>query len=357
MKLSRRGNLWRVEWTDAHGRHRVSTGETDKVKAQAAAVRILSGEAQRYQPRATEGATLKAWLHRTYETVWRDTKSAYTCWCNIQTVERDEIADLPVARVDYDALCEFAQRLDAMQLSPATVNRRLSLISRALTEAHKAGAIRSKPPLPRAKEDNKREVCLTSEQETALLDAARDGDPYMALLIMFLTDTGARLSEALRVRLEDFDERSVLFPETKGGKPRRVPLSSRALWAVRRMVADPRHGATINKDWCIVRFRRLVQAAGLPATITLHGLRHTCASRLVRNGADLYRVKEWLGHSSVAVTERYAHLAPSSLSELVGLLGGQHGTQTGTRKEGIEEGRGFDWNLNPARLPVPPSRQ
>jgi site-specific recombinase XerD len=49
-------------------------------------------------------------------------------------------------------------------------------------------------------------------------------------------------------------------------------------------------------------------------------LRHTCASRLVNAGIDLYVVKEWLGHSSIQVTEKYAHLAPHKLSHAAKIL-------------------------------------
>jgi integrase len=52
----------------------------------------------------------------------------------------------------------------------------------------------------------------------------------------------------------------------------------------------------------------------------IHALRHTCASRLVNAGVDLYVVKEWLGHSSIQVTERYAHLAPHKLAHAAKML-------------------------------------
>ena len=52
----------------------------------------------------------------------------------------------------------------------------------------------------------------------------------------------------------------------------------------------------------------------------MHALRHTCASRLVNKGIDLYVVKEWLGHSSTQVKEKYAHLAPHKLSHAATVL-------------------------------------
>jgi site-specific recombinase XerD len=52
----------------------------------------------------------------------------------------------------------------------------------------------------------------------------------------------------------------------------------------------------------------------------IHSLRHTCASRLVNAGVDLYVVCKWLGHSSIQITERYAHLNPDKLVHAVEVL-------------------------------------
>ena len=62
-----------------------------------------------------------------------------------------------------------------------------------------------------------------------------------------------------------------------------------------------------------------VKTAGCP-DVTLHILRHTCASHLGQRGVNLYVVKEWLGHSSIKVTERYAHLSQGNLSGALAAL-------------------------------------
>jgi site-specific recombinase XerD len=58
----------------------------------------------------------------------------------------------------------------------------------------------------------------------------------------------------------------------------------------------------------------------MDSEFVIHSLRHTCASRLVIAGIDLYVVKEWLGHSSIQITERYAHLNPAKLVQAVEVL-------------------------------------
>lgn len=63
------------------------------------------------------------------------------------------------------------------------------------------------------------------------------------------------------------------------------------------------------------QFNRFIDNAGLPSEITLHTCRDTFASWLVQEGVPIYKVSDWLGHSTVKVTERYAHLAPTQSDE------------------------------------------
>ena len=72
-----------------------------------------------------------------------------------------------------------------------------------------------------------------------------------------------------------------------------------------------------QKDAVTRKFRKCVEAAGLPDTLTLHSLRHTFASRLVQAGKSLYQVGNLLGHTDLEVTKIYAHLSPASLHPVV----------------------------------------
>ena len=90
-----------------------------------------------------------------------------------------------------------------------------------------------------------------------------------------------------------------------------MPLTPRAAEALGKLLQHPLHG-TVSVDWCGHRWGKVRKACNL-GDVNLHVLRHTCASRLVQGGVDLYTVSAWLGHSSVKVTERYAHLRPDAL--------------------------------------------
>ena len=76
----------------------------------------------------------------------------------------------------------------------------------------------------------------------------------------------------------------------------------------------------LKKDFVTRWFGRTVIVAGLDRRLHFHHLRHTFASWLVQAGAGIYEVQKLLGHSSVAVTQVYAHLAPSELHATVGKI-------------------------------------
>ena len=103
---------------------------------------------------------------------------------------------------------------------------------------------------------------------------------------------------------------------TKNGKPRHIPLNGRLREVFKRV---PRNlGSDLifcrsdGKAWVDIResSTAALQRAGIEKHVTFHTLRHTFASHLVMAGVDLYTVSELLGHSSIEMTQRYAHLSP-----------------------------------------------
>ncbi|HEX8385896.1 MAG TPA: site-specific integrase [Rubricoccaceae bacterium] len=169
-------------------------------------------------------------------------------------------------------------------------------------------------------------------------DVAHDGE--VSWLIPFVTVaaiTGLRLGELVALRWRDVDlERGRLLvrntaeARTKSRRDRVIPVAGAAARAFREVGPGPGDalvftgagGGPVNREYASKSFLRYRRAAGLPDEIHFHSLRHTYASWLVQGGVALVRVKEVLGHASLATTLRYAHLAPdSAFDEVARALG------------------------------------
>ncbi len=211
----------------------------------------------------------------------------------------------------------------------------MSCISTSLNECVKRGELVQRPQMPHFRENNVKDRYMSKAEETAILEQLDKrvvinsimGDTdytYLRHLAIFLLDTGFRFSEVFVFRL-DGDHADLPNGATKNDKGRRVPLTKRAKLAAEYMLTSDQHGALKAMegkrpwDWASHRWGVITKAAGCP-DVTLHILRHTCASRLVQRGIPIYVVSKWLGHSSVKITERYAKLAPDSLSKALAVL-------------------------------------
>lgn len=143
-------------------------------------------------------------------------------------------------------------------------------------------------------------------------------DPNFKDLIFFYLHTGCRREEALNLTWQNIylDRKKVKITKTKGKKDREIPLNDKLLEVLerRKSSANGEKLFTYNKYYVTHKFREYADMAGLNKDFTVHSLRHTFASHLVMSGVPLYSVKELLGHSSIKVTEMYAHLAPDYLA-------------------------------------------
>ena len=318
MKLTKRGRVWLVDCYIGGRRVRKSTGQTDKAEARKVAAEVVA------KLRAAAGEcewTLEAAMLDTYERIWSRQKSAVHVHKRIMKLSRDfpRWAEARLDTLDYATLDALGKAMEEAGSKPATVNRFLALISKAITEAVRLGKLERRPEFPYRREPRGKLRWISVEEERVLLDQCAVLWPAsearkMQALIVVLVDTGGRLSEVLKAARVDAPR--ITFIDTKNGTTRAVPLTDRA----RCMLTAVPHWTVMQ---AIGRFSRLRDHCEMP-DVTLHTLRHTCASRLVQGGMDLYQVKEWLGHSSITVTQRYAHLSPTNLVTGLAILQGAH---------------------------------
>lgn len=224
---------------------------------------------------------------------------------------------------DQAALDDLIGKLRARGNSNATINRKMAALSKLLRKAYKMGDIHSLPEFRRQKERAGRIRFLDPEEERRLFAAIRDQSEDAWRLSVFLVDTGCRLGEALGLTWNDLQGGRATFWITKSARSRTVPLTERARATIR--IERGRH----KGPFCMLKaaqYRAIWNKAktqtglGNDSQVVPHVLRHTCASRLVQGGIDIRRVQMWLGHQTLAMTMRYAHLATNDLDPCVGVL-------------------------------------
>jgi integrase len=202
--------------------------------------------------------------------------------------------------------------------SNATINRKMAALSKLLRKAYRMGDIHSLPEFRRRKEKAGRIRFLDSVEEQRLFAAiARRSEDYHRLSV-FLVDTGCRLGEALALKWQDVQKDRVTFWLTKSGRSRTIPLTSRARAAVitakpNRTQRGPFAALSAHRYRALWNESKEEIGLGSDKQVVPHILRHTCASRLVQGGIDIRRVQMWLGHQTLQMTMRYAHLATNDL--------------------------------------------
>lgn len=212
--------------------------------------------------------------------------------------------------------------------SASTANRHLTLVHRMFALAIQWGIVERNPcaGVKKFQESPGAERFLSADEVRRLLEALeRAPNPVMASAFRMLLFTGLRKREVLDLRWDDVDRErgTVVLRHTKSGRVRTVHLNSAArgeldaMWARRAgkhpFVFPGREPkapvASPNKA-----FRAALRAAKISGC-RIHDLRHTYASTLVNSGATLFEVQKALGHSSSQMTQRYSHLADTTLRE------------------------------------------
>ncbi len=225
----------------------------------------------------------------------------------------------------------------------ATINRHLQALSKMLNIAVANELINKNPmwSVKKLKEDNHKTRVLTQEEEKRLFEEIERGYevigrerkpktiyPYIHLkpLIECALQTAMRRSEIFKLKWSniDFEYEIIELLETKSGKSRKIPISSKMM----KVLEEAKNGTEyvfINKDTGLPyndikkSFHTVLKKAEIK-DFRFHDFRHTAATRMLEKGADIRTVQEILGHSSVKVTERYTHTNAKSKKSAIELL-------------------------------------
>lgn len=341
---------WRIRWTDERGVRR-----TERYTRYDDAVFKLSQHHLEVEEvrRGLRGATPP---NRTFNNLcdrWLATRAKRK-----RSGEHDEsiirahlrpfFGDCRLRDLDLDRVDAFIDSRG--HLDQKTVNNHLTLLIAMLNDARERGWLITFPRIRKFK------IALfskdyswlrTRDEVTRFLVAAREEGKLVFMLYATAVYTGMREGElaALRWDSVDFERRLIAVQAsfggvTKGGDVRYVPILDPLLPLLREwrlkissaLVFPNRDGGMHGKSARIFQevLHRVLDAAGFQKIrrsgrerryIVFHDLRHTFASHWVLNGGDIFRLQKILGHKSITMTQRYAHLAPEAFASDHGRLG------------------------------------
>lgn len=224
-----------------------------------------------------------------------------------------------------------------LHLKDSTIIRRIITIKmyyHYLQEKHKIENKFANLKYKYKKENELPKVLNISEIKKILLslkETMNEKTPYLQFesyrnlaIIDLLISTGIRIGEACNIKLDDidFDSRIILI-HGKGRKQRLIYISSKETWKNLNLYLQVRPQRKPKKDNLFINrfgndltinsidniFRKYKILSGINSNSTPHFLRHTFATNLLSNGADIRCVQELLGHSNIATTEIYTHVS------------------------------------------------
>ena len=231
-----------------------------------------------------------------------------------KVIEQNPITDLAPLTEDTSASIRFMDSEEEQRLIQA-LDRRQKVQIKERNQHNAWKAARGLSPLP-----------------TLSIQTYTD---YLLPMVLTAINTGMRRGELFDLQVEDIDLKgstlTVRGDISKSGKTREIPLNQKAHAVLKKWIQEnklmkgglvfssPVTGKrfnNINKSW-----KGVIRDAQLE-DVRFHDLRHTFASNLVMRGANLYTVKDLLGHANIETTQRYAHLAEAHKAEAVELLDG-----------------------------------
>lgn len=251
----------------------------------------------------------------------------------------DEKAILPL-KVKYDDLLKFIHEVCHEDMAARSQSRLISavktfykfLVYEDLLQENPSKLLET-PKLGRKLPDVLNEIEI--EKIIAAIDLSLEGGERNRAIIETLYGCGLRVSELTHLRISDlFFDQELIRVIGKGNKERIVPINRMAIKRINIYKNEVRNflsikkgnedylflnrrGTKLSREFIFMLVKDLAEKAQLKKKISPHSFRHSFASHLVNNGADIRIVQELLGHASILTTEIYTHLDNQKLVDAI----------------------------------------
>lgn len=263
----------------------------------------------------------------------------FLTWARARGIERAEEVTRSVLESYQRWLYHYRTRAGSA-LSVGTQQKRILAVRGFFSWCVKSRRLEANPAseleLPRMPYGLPKDILRAEEVERVLAQqqvGSAEGLRNRAILEVFYS-SGMRRMELSELKVADVDLKRGLarIRKGKGGKERLVPIGARACEWVRRYLDEVRpalmrppdcmrlfvsvNGVEMTPDSLSMMVRRTIKKSGVQKSGSCHILRHSMATLMMENGADLRAIQEMLGHSSLSTTEIYTHLSIKRLQQV-----------------------------------------
>lgn len=225
-------------------------------------------------------------------------------------------------KLDNENIRKFLLEKQGRKLSSQTINLYLNAIKFFYKEILKS---QNRVDLKFAKKDKSLPVVLSKKEIEAILESIQNSKHK--LLIALSYGAGLRVSEAVNLKVKDFDldGLSIHIKEAKGKKDRITVFPEKIRDSIQNLIAgkskydfafESERGGKLTERTAQKVFENALKKAGIQKDATFHSLRHSFATHLLENGIDVRYIQELLGHSNIRTTQRYAQVTNPSLRNI-----------------------------------------
>lgn len=247
--------------------------------------------------------------------------------------------DIDISKIQRTQINSYVRNLHEKKYSPTSIIRKIASLRGFFKWACANEKTKSNPTLTleQPKIPQKLPKVMTAEEINSILN--QDLSKLHRVIIELLYGCGLRVSELVNLKINDFDLNGKYLECTgKGSKDRIVPLGKKAISAIKNYLPEREYNLQkynlqskqllINEKGKQVTRQEVYtfiheQGKKLHKAISPHTLRHTFATHLLENGADLRVVQELLGHSDVSTTQLYTHISKKRLKEVYFAINGK----------------------------------
>lgn len=271
----------------------------------------------------------EAWVQEALLRVEESTKMRYSSYLELQILPT--FGNMALDRITIRGIDQWLNDLRAGGLSPKTINGALVVLKKVLSDAVRWGVLAYNPikDVKALPEDDKEMEFWQAHEARRLLSYAQGHKPHWYPVFFIALNTGMRLNEIVGLQWDcvDLDRKTItvrrqfcektgtIKERTKGKRIRRVPINA----DLHRLLVELKSGRA--GEYVVPRMdyrhssrelKKMAERVGV-RPIRFHDLRHSFAAMWMMSGGKIYELQKVLGHASIAMTERYAHLAPEHL--------------------------------------------